>query len=114
MPTEPTDIETGLDAPRRRIEALRRRIDAIDAQIVALLNERASCAVDIGHLKEQAGLPIYQPAREAEVLARVREANGGPLKDDAITRLFERIIDEARRLERLAAAERRPGPDLER
>jgi len=89
-----------------RIAALRARIDDIDAQLVALLNARAACAVEVGELKEQAHQPIYQPAREAEVLAHVRTVNGGPLDGDAIVRLFERIIDEARRLERLAAAHR--------
>lgn len=89
-----------------RIAALRAKIDEIDAQLVALLNARAACALEVGEIKEQIHEPIYQPAREADVLAHVRAANGGPLKDDAITRLFERIIDEARRLERLAAASR--------
>ncbi len=82
------------------IDALRTRIDTIDQQIVQLLNERAGCAVEIGRQKEVTGLPIYQPAREAEVLANVRSVNHGPLDDEAMTRLFERIIDEARRLER--------------
>jgi chorismate mutase len=85
------------------IDALRERIDEIDRRLVALLSERASCALAIGRLKEVAGLPIYQPAREAEVLRNVCEANVGPLDDEAMTRLFERIIDEARRLERLAS-----------
>ena len=85
------------------IDAIRRRIDAIDEQLVRLLNERAACALAIGKEKEQLGAPIYQPAREAQVLAQVRAANLGPLDQDAMTRLFERIIDEARRLERLAA-----------
>jgi chorismate mutase len=88
------------------IDELRARIDDIDRRLVALLGERASCALELGHLKELAGLPIYQPAREAEVLANVRAANQGPLDDDAIARLFERVIDEARRLERLSAARR--------
>ncbi len=90
------------------INALRERIDALDEQIVALLNERAGCALEIGRQKERAGLPIYQPAREAEVLQHVRAVNKGPLDQPAMTRLFERIIDEARRLERLAA---RPAAD---
>ena len=88
------------------IDALRDEIDRLDQQLVALLNQRATCALEIGKLKEVMGMPIYQPAREAEVLANVRAANGGPLDGDALTRLFERIIDEARRLERLPAAER--------
>ena len=83
-------------------DVLRKRIDDIDAELVALLSERATCALEIGRLKEAEGLPIYQPAREVQVIAHVREANRGPLDDDAIARLFERIIDEARRLERLA------------
>lgn len=93
----------------KTIDELRERIDALDRQLVALLSERAACALAVGRLKEQAGLPIYQPVREAEVLANVRQANAGPLDNEAMTRLFERIIDEARRLERLAAA-RRGGP----
>ncbi|MFI5177404.1 MAG: chorismate mutase [Vicinamibacterales bacterium] len=92
-----------------RIEALRARIDELDAELVRLLNARAACALEIGEIKEQAHLPIYQPAREAEVLAHVRSTNTGPLDHDAIARLFERIIDEARRLERLAAARRAAG-----
>jgi chorismate mutase-like protein len=86
------------------IKVLRQRIDAIDQQLVALLNERAGCALEIGRRKELSGQPIYQPAREGEVLANVRAGNRGPLDHAAMTRLFERIIDEARRLERLAAA----------
>lgn len=94
-----------------RIAALRARIDEIDAELVALLNARATCAVEIGEIKEQIHQAIYQPAREAEVLANVRAANRGPLNDEAIVRLFERIIDEARRLERLSAARRATGKD---
>ena len=100
------------------IDTLRARIDQIDRQLVGLLSERASCALAIGRLKEIAGMPIYQPTREAEVLSNVREANAGPLDNEAMVRLFERIIDEARRLERLAAAARAgdgepPGETLE-
>jgi len=85
------------------IAGLRGRIDAIDETLVALLNERAQCALAIGREKERLGLPVYQPAREAEVLERIQRANRGPLDDAAVRRLFERIIDEARRLERQAA-----------
>lgn len=88
----------------KRLDELRGRIDDLDRQLVALLNARAACALEIGRLKESAGLPIYQPSREAEVLANVRAATRGPLDGQALTRLFERIIDEARRLERQAAS----------
>ena len=88
------------------IDELRKQIDAIDARLVELLNARAACAVEIGRIKELAGVPVYQPAREAEVLENVRAANKGPLDHAAVTRLFERVIDEARRIERQAAAHR--------
>jgi chorismate mutase len=91
------------------IDALREQIDRLDRDLVALLNARAMCALSIGRLKERQGLPIYQPQREAAVLAQVRAANTGPLEDDAVVRLFERIIDEARRLERMAAGSRHGG-----
>jgi len=80
----------------------RKRIDEIDQQLVKLLNERARCAVEIGHIKKKVNLPTWQPEREAEILRNVVKSNSGPLDDAAIRRLFERIIDEARSLERHA------------
>src|SRR5208337_3021230 len=80
----------------------RKRIDEIDQELVKLLNARSQCAVEIGHLKKQLGLPAWQPQREAEILRNVVKSNAGPLDDAAIRRLFERIIDEARSLERHA------------
>ncbi len=87
-----------------RLDDLRRRIDEIDEQLVRLLSARADCALEIGREKKAAGLEIYQPSREAEVLNHVQAVNTGPLDDGAIRRLFERVIDEARRLERIAEA----------
>jgi chorismate mutase len=80
----------------------RRRMDEIDKKLVELLNERSQCALEVGRIKQEAGMPIYQPARENEVLANAARNNKGPLSDAAIRRLFERIIDEARSAERLA------------
>jgi chorismate mutase len=84
------------------LDDLRKRIDLLDESLVRLLNARAACALEIGRLKREMGLPIYQPSREAEVLAHVQTLNNGPLDDQVIKRLFERIIDEARHLERIA------------
>ena len=81
----------------------RRRIDEIDLQLVSLFNERTKCAIEIGHIKNRLGLDIYSPEREAQVLANVTAANTGPLDVGAIRRLFERVIDEARRVERIEA-----------
>jgi chorismate mutase-like protein len=80
----------------------RKRIDEIDQQLVSLLNERSQCAVEIGHIKRKLNVPAWQPQREAEILRNVVKSNHGPLDDAAIRRLFERIIDEARSLERHA------------
>lgn len=88
------------------VEALRAEIDQIDEVIVRLLDSRARCAYAIGRVKHAEGKPVYEPAREASVLAHVRAVNeglDGPLDDDAIVRLFERVIDEARRIQRIEA-----------
>ena len=83
------------------LEDLRKDIDRVDEVLVRLLNERARCVCEVGRLKRDMGVEIYQPDREKEVLKHVCEvACEGPLGPDAIGRLFERIIDEARRLER--------------
>jgi len=85
----------------RTLEELRDDIDRLDEVIVRLLNERARVAVEVGRLKKELNVAIYQPDREKQVLKHVRGvASEGPLGPDAIARLFERIIDEARRLER--------------
>ena len=84
------------------LEDLRKRIDLLDESLVRLLNARAACALEIGRVKRDMGLPVYQPEREAEVLKNVQAINNGPLDQPAIKRLFERIIDEARHLERIA------------
>ena len=83
------------------LDELRRDIDRVDEVLVRLLNERARCACEVGKVKKELGIEVYQPEREKQVLAHVRGiAAEGPLGPDAIARLFERIIDEARRLER--------------
>jgi len=87
---------------KTELDDLRKRIDLLDESLVRLLNARAACALEIGRLKRDMGVPIYQPEREAEVLRNVQSVNTGPLDQPAIKRLFERIIDEARHLERIA------------
>ena len=83
------------------LDDLRNDIDRVDEVLVRLLNERARVACEIGRLKKAQGIELYQPEREKQVLAHVRGiATEGPLGPEAIARLFERIIDEARTLER--------------
>ena len=87
------------------VEDWRRKIDEIDRKLVELLNERSRCVVEIGRLKKSDGTPLYQPDREREVLAAAERANQGPLSEAAIRRLFERILDEARSVERTVMAD---------
>jgi chorismate mutase len=98
-------------APSPELEAglarIRRNIDEVDAVLVKLLNQRAKWALEIGELKKKEGVPVYQPEREAEVMEHANEVNRGPLSRAAMQRLFERIVDESRRLERIGGEEER-------
>jgi chorismate mutase-like protein len=82
---------------------LRDAIDRVDEVLVKLLNQRAKYAVEIGELKGVLSLPIYAPEREKDVLRHVESVSQGPLASTAVRRLFERIIDESRRVERESA-----------
>ena len=82
---------------------LRDAIDRVDEVIVRLLNQRAKYAIEIGELKGILGLPVYAPEREKEVLVHVERTSEGPLDPVTVRRLFERIIDESRRVERNAS-----------
>ena len=82
---------------------MRDAIDRVDEVLVKLLNQRAKYAVEIGEIKGVLALPIYVPEREKEVLAHAEVTSGGPLEPAAVRRLFERIIDESRRVERESA-----------
>lgn len=78
----------------------RDEIDRIDEELLRLLNRRSACALEIGRIKRELNIPIYSPNRETEVIRHVTSLNEGPLEMGAIRRLFERIIDESRSLER--------------
>ena len=110
------DVSTrpGAAGGRPAVDELRRRIDVIDDQLMKLLNSRSACAVEIGRLKRHLGIPVYQPDRETWILERAEANNPGPLDSGAVRRVFERVIDESRRLERLAQeAEQREGGEVQ-
>lgn len=83
------------------IDELRQEIDRIDSELLRIFNRRASLALEIGKIKKERGLPVYDPKREKIIFERMKGDNPGPLDDGAIVRLFERVIDESRRLERI-------------
>jgi chorismate mutase-like protein len=78
----------------------RDQIDAVDRELLKLLNRRTLVVEEIGRVKREARLPIYEPKREDEVFRNVTEHNAGPLTEDAVKRIFERIIDEMRKVQR--------------
>ena len=90
----------------REIDRIRDAIDRVDEVIVRLLNQRAKYAIEIGEIKGHLGLPVYAPEREKEVLLHIEKTCEGPLDVQSMRRLFERIIDESRRVEREAATEK--------
>jgi chorismate mutase len=83
------------------INEIRKRIDLLDDVLLRIFNERARLALEIGHLKKGLNLPVFDPAREKRIFNRMKEENPGPLDEGAIVRLFERVVDESRRLERI-------------
>jgi chorismate mutase len=83
------------------IDELRMEIDRLDDELLRIFNRRADFALKIGEIKKGLGLAVYDPAREKAIFRRMKADNPGPLDDEAIVRLFERVIDESRRLERI-------------
>lgn len=85
---------------REKLADCRRRIDEVDVRLLALLNERTRIVEEIGRIKHDMTLPIYEPKREDEVFRNVLTHNTGPLSAEAVKRVFERIIDEMRTVQR--------------
>jgi chorismate mutase-like protein len=78
----------------------RKRIDILDVEILGLLNERTRVVEEIGRIKQKLKLPIYEPKREDQVFHNVTTHNHGPLSPEAVKRVFERIIDEMRNIQK--------------
>jgi chorismate mutase len=90
---------------REDLDECRVRIDEIDVHLIDLLNERTKVVERIGAIKRSLALPIYEPKREDQVLANVLAHSTGPLPEDAIRRVFERIMDEMRNLQKTKMVE---------
>jgi chorismate mutase-like protein len=90
-----------LDEARAELEKCRVLVDDVDRRIVALLNERTRVVQEIGRVKRQTNMPIYEPKREDQVFANISAGNRGPLTEEAVRRIFERIIDEMRMIQRV-------------
>ena len=94
----------------------RDKIDDLDRKLVELLCERARAAVEIGRLKRDTAMPIYEPDRERVVFANVQAANPGPLAGRDLVRIYERIIDVMRNIQKeeiVPKSEANPGTELD-
>jgi chorismate mutase len=78
----------------------RKKIDELDRRLVELLNERARAAHEIGKLKRNTSLPIYEPEREKTIFENVQRANRGPLPESELRQVYERIIDVMRNIQK--------------
>ncbi len=84
---------------QERVRALRERVDEVDRDLVRALNERARIVQEIVAIKDEAGVPLFDPKREEEILRRVVEYNEGPIYDSSMREIFELILHRIRDLE---------------
>ncbi len=92
---------------KKDINKIREQIDELDLKLLYLLNQRAELVVDLATIKHADGKKLFDPSREKDIFVRITEKNPGPLAPDAVVRLFERIIDESRRIERTEVYDRK-------
>ncbi len=90
------------------LQELRQRIDAVDDEILALIQQRASLATQVGeHKHGQGDAPFYVPSREAKIIRRLLEKNAAhageahvrKIPDEAIHGIYREIIGACLSLE---------------
>lgn len=89
-----------LEEANEELAHWRTKIDDLDLRILDLLNQRTRIVEEIGRIKQEAAMAVYEPKREDQVFVNVTSNNPGPLPDDAVRRVFERIIDEMRNVQK--------------
>ncbi|MEC9011250.1 MAG: chorismate mutase [SAR324 cluster bacterium] len=82
------------------MEKLRERIDELDAELLALLNERAKCVIKIGAIKQKEKTEVLVPQREIELLDRLTSLNQGPMTAEMVLHIFQEIIDTLKELQK--------------
>jgi chorismate mutase-like protein len=81
------------------LNKLRIEIDAIDEKLVELFNQRARCALEIGRYKQQNQQAVYEPKREAVVMANIARFNHGPLPNEELVTIYTAILAAMRRMQ---------------
>jgi len=89
-----------MESAEKELADWRARIDVLDEQIVKLISERAAAATAIGEIKHRSGMAVYEPQREQNVFAHVKRVNPGPLPDQEMQHIYERLIDVMRTLQK--------------
>lgn len=89
----------------------RQQIDRIDIRLLELLNERTTIVEEIGRIKQELRMAVYEPKREDQVFANVLGHNRGPMPPDAVRRIFERIIDEMRTVQKMKIVASKSGSE---
>ena len=89
------------EAAEQALARRRDRIDDLDRRILEMLNARTRIVEEIGQIKKEHGLPVYEPRREDQVFRNVIEHNTGPISEQALQRIYERILDEMRTLQKM-------------
>jgi len=102
---------TTAEAETMDIADWRRKIDDLDRKLVELLSERAQCAHEIGKLKRNSAMPIYEPDREKIIYQNIARYNLGPLSEMQLRQVYERLIDVMRQIQR---DEMMPAPDTQK
>lgn len=77
-------------------EEIRKKIDALDAQILALLNERMGHALQTSKFKTT----VYDPVREKQIIERLSGLNEGPLEARHIEAIYREIMSASRNLQK--------------
>ena len=89
--TQPTQTEA--------LAPLRVQIDSLDQQLLALLNQRARVAEQVGEIKRAEGSPFFRPDRVAQVIDKIQGANQGPLLNQHVASIWREIMSACLALE---------------
>jgi chorismate mutase/prephenate dehydratase len=83
-----------------QLKKKRKKIDLIDQKLLSLLNQRLHIALEIGKIKKQTGMKIYDPMREKKILEGLKSRNKGPLEANDLEKIFVTIIKACRQSQR--------------
>jgi chorismate mutase/prephenate dehydratase len=83
---------------KKELDSIRKKIDELDAELLQMLNQRSSLAIEAGENKKEE--LIYKPEREAYILRQLKKINTGPLSDKQIVNIFKEIISSCRAQEK--------------